>query len=161
MHVACHELLGHGTGKFLRKLESGEFNFDIEKLLNPLTNKLIENYYGPKEKFESKFTDISRAYEECRADLCALYFVFFKEIHQIFDFDESVYQDVIYAIWLLYIRKGIIGLPLYDEETKKWGQAHTQGAWIFTNFLLENQHEDKPILSIQFEEKELKINLNK
>lgn len=163
MHVACHELLGHGTGKLLRKSESGEFNFDPLKVINPITNELVDKFYVNKEKFETKFTDISRAYEECRADLCGLYFCFYKEIHQIFDISESNYRDTIYAIWLLYIRKGIIGLPLYDEDVKKWGQAHTQGAWIFVNFLLANQHENNQILTINYDEekKDLSIELNK
>jgi dipeptidyl-peptidase-3 len=42
MHVACHELLGHGTGKLFRKNEKGEYNFDIDNVINPLTNNKIE-----------------------------------------------------------------------------------------------------------------------
>lgn len=42
MHVACHELLGHGSGRLLRKNHKGEFNFDIDNLLNPLSNERID-----------------------------------------------------------------------------------------------------------------------
>ena len=36
-------------------------------------------------------------------------------------------------------RKGIIGLPLYNPEAKKWGQAHTQGAFVFAQWIMKNQ----------------------
>ena len=36
-------------------------------------------------------------------------------------------------------RKGTLGLPLYNVETKKWGQAHTQGAFVFAMWIYKNQ----------------------
>ena len=30
-------------------------------------------------------------------------------------------------------------MPLYNTETKKWGQAHTQGAFVFTMWIYKNQ----------------------
>jgi dipeptidyl-peptidase-3 len=163
MHVACHELLGHGTGKLFRRNEKGEFNFDVENLVNPLTNERIEKWYEENETYESKFTDVARSLEELRADLCGLYFTFFREVHEIFEFNETLYKDTIYSLWLLYIRKGILGLNLYNDEVKRWGQAHTQGAWIFVQFLLENQMSGQEILTINLEEdkKTFSINLNK
>jgi dipeptidyl-peptidase-3 len=43
LHVACHELLGHGTGKLFRKNENDQLNFDIENIINPVTNERIEH----------------------------------------------------------------------------------------------------------------------
>jgi dipeptidyl-peptidase-3 len=162
MHVACHELLGHGTGKLFRKNLKGQFNFDTN-LINPLNNLPIEKWYEEGENYESKFTDISRCFEELRADLSGLYFTFFKEVHEIFESNETHFKDSIYCIWLLYIRKAVLGLNLYNEENKRWGQAHTQGAWIFLRFLLENQIEGQEILNIKLEEEKklFHINLNK
>lgn len=56
-----------------------------------------------------------------------------------------------------------MGLSIYNEEVKKWGQAHTQGAWVFVQFLLENQLEGQEILTIQFDEekKTFHLTLNK
>ena len=101
--------------------------------------------------------------EELRADLCGLYFTFYKEVHQIFELNENNYRDGIYCIWLLYIRKAVLGLTLYNEELKRWGHAHTQGAWIFLQFLLENQIPGQEIININLEEdkKEFHIVLNK
>ena len=41
------------------------------------------------------------------------------------------------------LRKGLLGLTLYNPETKKWGQAHTQGAFVFAMWLYKNQKENK------------------
>jgi len=38
VHSALHELLGHSPVKFFKKDENGEYNFNINNLLNPLTN---------------------------------------------------------------------------------------------------------------------------
>jgi len=37
-------------------------------------------------------------------------------------------------------RKGILGIPSsYNMELKKWKQAHTQGAFVITMFIMKNQ----------------------
>ncbi len=41
---ACSEILGHNTGEFLRKDKDNNFNFDIEKDTNPLTDKIIDKW---------------------------------------------------------------------------------------------------------------------
>ena len=163
VHVACHELLGHGSGKLLRRNSQGVFNFDIEKVINPLTNEKIKMWYEENETYESKFQEVSRYMEELRADLIGLYFGFYPEVQEIFELNESVYKDVIYCNWLLYIRKAVLGLNLYNDEVKKWGQAHTQGAWVFLQYLLDNQIKGQEILVINLEEdkKLFSINLNR
>jgi dipeptidyl-peptidase-3 len=163
IQVACHELLGHGSGKLLRRTNQGGFNFDIEKVINPLTNEKIKKWYEENETFEGKFQEISRYIEELRADLIGLYFGFYKEVHEIFDLNESLYKDVIYCNWLLYIRKAVLGLNLYNDEVKKWGQAHTEGAWVFLQYILENQVKGQEIIIINLEEdkKTFTINLNR
>ena len=40
--------------------------------------------------------------------------------------------------WLMYVREALLGLPLYNPEAKKWGQAHRQGAFVFLRFILDN-----------------------
>lgn len=84
---------------------------------------------------------------------------FFKETHEVFEFDENQYKDLIYSQWLLYIRKGILGLELYNPELNTWGSASTKGAWIFVYFLLENQIQNQNILEINFNEETRKIQI--
>lgn len=101
--------------------------------------------------------------EECRSDTAALYFGFSKDIHQIFDVNDSSYKDIIYCMWLLHIRNAVYGLDYFNENNKTWGEAHTQGAWVFLSFLLENQIKGQEILTFSLEEekKTFTINLNK
>jgi hypothetical protein len=39
---------------------------------------------------------------------------------------------------MMQFRKGIVGLPLYNPEAKRWGQAHTQGAFVFAMWIMKN-----------------------
>lgn len=41
VQVALHELLGHGSGKLLRKSGSSDFNFDKDSLIDPITNEKV------------------------------------------------------------------------------------------------------------------------
>lgn len=49
-----------------------------------------------------------------------------------------------------HIRKGILGLTLYNPDAKKWGQAHTQGSFVFAQWFLRNQKSK--ILEIELTE---------
>ena len=40
------------------------------------------------------------------------------------------------------MRKGVCGLNLFNPETKKWGQAHTQGAFVLAMYLYKNQKSE-------------------
>ena len=46
-------------------------------------------------------------------------------------------------------------------KKKKWSQAFTQGAWIFINFLFENQVKEKEIIVINFKDNDIEIKINK
>ena len=67
LKVGLHELLGHGSGKLLYP---GNHE---ENLINPLTNKTIEQTYHKGETYNSKFTTIASSYEECKAECVGLY----------------------------------------------------------------------------------------
>ena len=61
-------------------------------------------------------------------------------------------------------RKGILGLPLYNPELKKWGQAHTQGAFVFSMWIMKNQDQDNKIVEFEItgeNKDEFLIHLNK
>ena len=74
--VALHELLGHGTGKLLKKnWITGEMNYPAN-LKNPFTGKEIDTSYGWDETFAQKFGKMHEAYEECRAESVALYLLY-------------------------------------------------------------------------------------
>jgi len=152
LKVALHELLGHGSGRLLvQNVESGEFNFDKENLINPVTNEKINSWYMSNETWQGKFNKLHSAYEECRADTVALYLSHFKESYEILlKGRESEWDDIQYVMWNGAVRKGILGLTYYDDKAEKWGQAHIIGNFVITKVL----YEAGGIVDIQITEKD-------
>ena len=68
IHVACHELLGHGVGK----LHYRDSNGGQKTYTDPITEEKYESCYEAGETWNSKFGAMSASYEECRADTCGL-----------------------------------------------------------------------------------------
>lgn len=122
VQVGLHELLGHGTGKLLQETAPGKFNFDR-------SNKLASSYYGPNDTWGSLFGTVAGSFEECRAELVALYLIL-KEPSEVFDIfgikDSKDQEDVILIATVLMCRAGLLGLEFWDPATKKWGQPHMQ-----------------------------------
>ena len=157
IHTACHELLGHGSGKLCRD-EGGVKNFNPETLdLNG--NKAT--YYKENETFESIFKSICRSYEECRADVSGIFFGKFEKVGAIFGVDPKDMEDVIYTKWIIHIRKGLLGSKFYNPTNNKWGQAHVQGAYVFFKYIMNNQKKDDPIIELEVKEDDFIIKVNK
>ena len=159
--TALHELFGHGSGKLFKKDEKGDFNFDKDKVINPLTKEKINSYYLPGETYESKFSSICRALEEGRADFVALYLVYDKKAQNIFGFTEEEYEDVIYMMWLIEFISGISGVGYYKNEN--WDSPYSLGRFMFLNFIFQNQEFKKEIILFNIDDKNQKfrITLNK
>lgn len=153
VQVGLHELLGHGTGKLLQETSPGVFNFDKEG------HPEIKTYYGPNETWGSLFGASAGSFEECRAELVALYLILSKpaEVLPIFDItDAQDQEDVKLIATLLMARAGVIGLEFWDPLSKKWGQPHMQArfgifkclhrAGVVTLTHSENTFEDLEIV---------------
>jgi len=60
------------------------------------------------------------------------------------------------------IRKGIYGLTsAYNVKTKKWKQAHAQGAWVITQWVYRNQKQKVIEFETLGDFKDFRIKLNK
>lgn len=90
VEIACHELLGHGSGRLLVEESPGKYNFSIEDPpINPLTSKPVTSWYRPGQTWSSVFGANSNAIEECRADGVALLLLTDKQVLEIFGFSDS------------------------------------------------------------------------
>jgi dipeptidyl-peptidase-3 len=81
VHIALHELLGHGSGKLFFEESDGKFNFSTD-LRNPLTGDKVSSWYEPGEGYDSKFGSLGQPYEECRADTVAMHLSYFDRIFE-------------------------------------------------------------------------------
>lgn len=161
VQVGLHELLGHGTGKLLQETSPGKFNFDT-------SNKLATSYYGPNDTWGSLFGTVAGSFEECRAELVALYLIL-KEPTRVFDIfgidKPEDQQDVILIATVLMCRAGLLGLEFWDPATKKWGQPHMQARFGIFKCLhkagvcsLKYTKEDFDDLEITFDTSKLSTN---
>lgn len=69
IHVACHELLGHGTGKLIYRDKDGQ----AYKFKDPYTGIDVESCYEEGETWNGRFGAISTSFEECRADTAGFF----------------------------------------------------------------------------------------
>ncbi|PPQ86247.1 hypothetical protein CVT25_005576 [Psilocybe cyanescens] len=130
LQVANHELLGHGSGKLFEEDADGKKNFDIEKVINPLTGEKITSWYKPGQTPGSVLGEVSSSMEECRAETVALYLVSNPDILKIFHYvDAKEIEEIQYITFLLMARAGLRALEFYDPATQKHGQAHMQARY--------------------------------
>lgn len=137
--VAGHELFGHGSGKLIyRDEKTGKCPMKVADPLNP--SEFITSCYEKGDSYTPKFGDISSSYEECRADLSGLWLSTYPEMYSLFNWNAANSSDLLYLNLLHEARKGILGMQSsYNADQKKWKQAHTQGAFVISQFILQNQ----------------------
>ncbi|KAH3674415.1 hypothetical protein WICMUC_003252 [Wickerhamomyces mucosus] len=140
VQVGIHELLGHGSGKLLSELDDGTFNYNNSSPPLGLDNKPITTYYKKGETWGSKFGSLAGAYEECRAEVIALYLITNVELLKIFGFEDKLDQDaIIYSGFLQMSRAGLLALEFWDPKSTKWGQPHMQARFSILKTLLESK----------------------
>ncbi|KAI9509375.1 aflatoxin-detoxifizyme [Russula earlei] len=138
VQVANHELLGHGSGKLFKEDADGKKNFDLEKVINPLTGKPVSSWYKPGQTPGSVLGEVSSSMEECRAETVALFLISNRDILKVFNItDEKEVDDIQYITFLTMARAGLRGLEFYDPVTRKHGQAHMQARLGITQHLIK------------------------
>ncbi|KAL3464753.1 dipeptidyl peptidase III [Aspergillus heterothallicus] len=140
--VVLHELLGHGTGKFLAEISKDNYNFDLTSPpLNPLTGLPVDSWYRVGQTWTGVFGDLATTVDECRAELVGAYLMDELEILAVFGYDEKSVvkpEDLIYNMYLQLGVDGLRGLSNFDPITKKWGQAHSRAHYAIFRHLLRD-----------------------
>jgi len=139
LQVANHELLGHGSGKLFEEDADGKKNFDLEKVINPLTGERITSWYKPGQTPGSVLGEVSSSMEECRAETVSLYLVSNPDILKIFNYtDKKDIENIQYITFLMMARAGLRALEFYEPVTQKHGQAHMQARLGITQYLIQS-----------------------
>ncbi|PWY95533.1 dipeptidyl peptidase III [Aspergillus sclerotioniger CBS 115572] len=140
--VVLHEILGHGTGRFLTESSDGSLNFNPdEPPLNPLTGNSVECWYRAGQTWTGVFKDLATTVDECRAELVGAYLIDDLDILRIFGYTEQSEvkpDDIAYNMYLQLGVDGLRGLENYDPTTKKWGQAHSRAHFAMFRHLLRD-----------------------
>ena len=120
------------------------FNFDKENPpISPLTGKPVTTWYKPGQTWGSVFGSVAGAYEECRAELVAMYLSCEFPVLKIFGFGDGTEDldgeagHVLYAGYLSMARAGLASLEMWDPKSRKWGQAHSQARFSILQCFLQ------------------------
>ncbi|XP_076268047.1 dipeptidyl peptidase 3 isoform X2 [Rhynchophorus ferrugineus] len=136
VQVGLHELLGHGSGKLLKKEADGSLNYP-STLLDPLTGQAPSPCYEPGDTYDTRFGPLSSSYEECRAEAVGLYLSLLPEVMKIFGFEGDEADDVTYVNWMSLIWAGAgRGLEQW-APCRGWLQAHAQARYVLSRVLVE------------------------
>lgn len=142
--VGLHELTGHGCGKLLQETSPGVFNFDKQNPpISPITNKPVTTWYKPGQTWSSVFGSLAGTYEECRAELVAVYLSCEFSILEIFGFGDGTVDmdgeagDIMYISYLIMARAGLTAVEFWDPKSQKWGQPHSQARFSILKCFLE------------------------
>lgn len=88
--VVLHEILGHGTGRFLTEDSAGNFNFDPNNPpLSHINGKPVNCWYRPGQTWTGVFQDLSTTVDECRAELVGAYLMDEPEILEVFGYTAN------------------------------------------------------------------------
>ncbi|KAH8675836.1 putative dipeptidylpeptidase III [Xylariales sp. PMI_506] len=144
VQVGLHELTGHGCGKLLQETSPGVFNFDKENPpVSPLTGQPVTSWYKPGQTWGSVFGSLAGAYEECRAELVAMFLSCDFPTLKIFGYGDGSNDmdgeagDVLYASYLSMARAGLASLEMWDPKSRKWGQPHSQARFSILQCFLQ------------------------
>lgn len=146
VQVGLHELTGHGCGKLLQETSAGVYNFDhANPPVSPVSGKPVTSWYKPGQTWGSVFGGLAGAYEECRAELVAMFLSCEFPVLKIFGYGDGTSSqeqldgeagDILYASYLSMARAGLTAVEFWDPKSQKWGQPHCQARFaILKSFL--------------------------
>nr|CAH8846696.1 unnamed protein product [Trichobilharzia regenti] len=146
LQVGLHELLGHGSGKLFQRDCDGKLNFDTKTTEDIINGGPVKSWYEPGETYDSKFSSLSSAIEECRAECVGIYLSDLPLVLEQFGLNTDCAQgdvpDVVYINWLSMIRSGVTSMEFYTPaenagDIGSWRQAHCCARYAILRVLIE------------------------
>ena len=131
VHVACHELYGHGSGRLFTK---DDIKKGIPDLLTPTA--MVQSYYEDGVSYDKAFGPIGSSFEECRAETTAMYLILNEKILDIFDISKEDQKGFMISEIYYLMKRSFVGLLNYDPKTMMWKQAHARGRFAILRALL-------------------------
>ena len=152
-------LIGYNIGKLFKYEKNQEtneeiYNFD-KNIINPLTNKVIENFenlYKKDENIENRFQYNTLIINECISTLVSLYLCGNESVQETFYVNKIDNKSVTQACWLLFFTQVISNLNSYNEKEKFWILEQGQIGWIIFNYILSEQKESEELIKIELDE---------
>ncbi len=152
-------LIGYNIGKLFKYDKNQEtneeiYNFD-KNIINPLTNKVIENFenlYKKDENIENRFQYNTLIINECISTLVSLYLCGNESVQEIFYVNKIDNKSVTQTCWLLFFTQVISNLNSYNEKEKFWILEQGQIGWIIFNYILSEQKESEELIKIELDE---------
>ena len=152
-------LIGYNIGKLFKYEKNQEtneeiYNFD-KNIINPLTNKVIENFenlYKKDENIENRFQYNTLIINECISTLVSLYLCGNESVQEIFYVNKIDNKSVTQTCWLLFFTQVISNLNSYNEKEKFWILEQGQIGWIIFNYILTEQKESEELIKIELDE---------
>ncbi|KAL8781442.1 MAG: hypothetical protein Q9213_005994 [Squamulea squamosa] len=130
---------------FIHPSEAAVFqihNFEIQNPPNnPLTGAPIDLWYQPGQTWTGVFGDLATTVDECRAELVGAYLMDNTELLALFGYTSSSEikaQDLTYNMYVQLGVDGLRGLQNFNEDSGKWGQAHSRAHFAMLKCLLLN-----------------------
>lgn len=134
IHVACHELYGHGSGRLF------SINEDKTGQKSLITGKDLNSNFGydteKGENFDTLFGDLASAFEECRAETTALFLLLTDKTLETFKISPSDYKRCKMTEVQRMTNLGLSSLRDWDNNQRKWNQAHSQARFALLKALL-------------------------
>jgi len=94
-------------------------------------------WYKPNETWGSVFGDLAASYEECHAELVAMYLGGEKDLMSIFGHaSDQEAEDVLYIQYLQMAHAGLFSVEAWDAKSRKWRLAYSQARYFILQVLI-------------------------
>jgi dipeptidyl-peptidase-3 len=131
LHVAIHELYGHGSGRLFTAADVAK---GIPDLVTP--GRFVKTFYAEGETYQEAFGPFQASYEECRAEATALHLGLKEEVLEMYGVPPEERETFRLCYVLNILHYGMMTIPMYSPITHTWTQGHAQARFAIIRAVL-------------------------